>query len=433
IPTSIELGDNTVNSLTQKYNELMLEKKRYLETSTEKNPIVSNINEQLRSIRDNISQGLNNLESSQKISIDALTEQDRRINSRLYSAPKQERELRTIQRQQQIKEALFLYLLQKREEIAITLGVAEPNAKIIDQPISTFNPVSPKKSVYYLAAILFGLLIPFSFIYIKDFLDTKVGGREDIEKLLNIPILGDIPKVEGKNFLITENDHSSMAEAFRILRTNLGFITTHNESSKVIFITSTIAHEGKSFVSSNLAVSLALAGKKTLLIGMDIRAPRIKNYLNIRGEKGITNYIVESKISLNDIILDVPKIKNLNLISSGDIAPNPAELLMNSKVKELFDKVKKDYDYIIVDTAASSIVTDTILLRNFADVFIFVIRANFLDKRQLNFIKAIYKENKLPNLALLINGVDNKRTYQYGYGYGFEYEKNKVKWWQFYK
>jgi capsular exopolysaccharide synthesis family protein len=429
----LDIGDNNVLAFQQQYNELMIEKNRLLKTSTEKNPTVVNISEQLNSIKANFNNSLNSIESAQKISLNALNQQDKRINSRLYSAPKQERQLRTISRQQQIKEALFLYLLQKREEIAITLGVSEPNAKIIDQAVSSTSPISPNKKVSYLAAFFIGLLIPFGIIYIKDFLDTKIKSREEIEKLLNIPILGDIPKlVTKKRFLITENDHSSIAEAFRILRTNLSFLLTNtNDKGKTIFITSTIASEGKSLVSSNLAAALAFAGKKTLLIGMDIRAPKIKEYIGIKGNIGVTNYIIDTNLSINEITLKVPKVKNLNLISSGSIPPNPAELLMNPRVKELFDSIKMEYEYIIVDTAASSIITDTMLLKDFADAFIYVIRANYLDKRQLGYLKSVYENKRFPNMALLVNAVDHKKGYGYGYGYGSEFEATKNKsWWK---
>lgn len=438
IPVDVGVSDDNVSTSVQQYNQLMMEKQRLLKTSTEKNPIVVNINEQLKTLDSNIKQGLNNIESSQKISLEALNRQDLRINSRLYSAPRQEREYRDIQRQQQIKESLYLYLLQKREETAITLGVADPNAKIIDSSKGDEDPVSPKKLIILIVAMAIGFLTPLGVIYISELLDTKIHTREDVEKALNIPIIGDIPKLgigTKANYLIKKNDYSSIAEAFRILRTNLNFILPNkNEGNgKVIFVTSTIAHEGKSLISSNLANTFAHAGKKTLLLGMDIRAPKIKSYLGIRGKYGVTNYIINSDLKASDVIMEVPDISNLFLISSGDIAPNPAELLMNPRVEELFNYAKSNFDYIIVDTAAYSMVTDTLLLSNFSDAFIYVIRANFLDKRMLKYIKFLYKEKRLPNLALLINGVDHKKSYGYGYGYGYgtDFEKSKRKtWWK---
>lgn len=432
IPVNVGISNSNLETNFQQYNSLMMEKKRLLENSTDKNPIVVNINEQLKQIKGNIDQGLDNVESSYKISLDALNEQDARINSRLYSAPKQEREIRDVQRQQQIKETLYLYLLQKREETAITLGVVDPNAKIIDPAESSRNPVSPNKSIFYFGALFIGLLLPFVTIYILDLLDTKVKNRENVENLLNIPILGDIPKLStSKPYLITKEDNSSVAEAFRIVRTNLSFLLTKaDEKGKVIMITSTVAHEGKSFIASNISASLGHAGKNTLLIGMDIRAPKLKQYLGIKGNIGVTNYIIDPNLTLKDIVLKVPKGGNISLISSGSIAPNPSELLMSPRIKELFDEAKEIYDYIIVDTAASSLITDTMLLRNYADAFIYVIRAGVLDKRQLKYVSSIYKNNRFKNLALLINSVDIKKA-GYGYGYGYNNDKSKKRsWWK---
>lgn len=434
IPVNVGAANNNLSTSVQRYNELMMEKKRLMKNSTEKNPIIVNINEQLNSLDKNIKQGLNNIESSQRISLDALNKQGARINSRLYSAPKQEREIRDIARQQGIKEALYLYLLQKREETAITLGVIDPNAIIIDGGESNPNRVAPKKVMSFLVAILMGLLIPFIIIYLSDLLDTKIHTREEIEGVLNIPIIADIPKLEKKGrYLITKNDNSGIAESFRILRTNLNFVLNSEIKGKTIFVTSTIAHEGKSLVSSNLAASLAHAGKKTLLLGMDIRAPKIESYLHVRGEFGVTNYIVNPILTLKDIVVKATNVENLDIISSGDIAPNPSELLMNPRVKELFETIKEHYDYIIVDTAAFSMVTDTTILSNFADTFIYVIRANFLDKRFLGYIKSLYNDKRLPKLTLLINEIDHKKSYGYGYGYGYgtNFEKSNKKWWKF--
>ncbi len=439
IPFDLGTQDDGLSSSVQQYNTLMREKKRFLKTSTEKNPIVVNINEQLQALDNTIKQGLDNMESTQRISLDALTTQGNRINSKLYAAPKQERQVRDIQRQQQIKEALYLYLLQKREETAITLGVSDPNAEIIDYAESKANPIAPNKKVLLFIGAILGLIVPFVSIYAADLLDSKVHTKEDVEKVLNIPIIGDIPKFKSKTkYLIKKDDYSSVAEAFRILRTNLSFVTTNSDDTngKTIFVTSTIAHEGKSFITSNLASALAHAGKKTLILGMDIRAPRIKHYLGVRGKKGITNYIIDQEITPEQITTEVPSVENLYIMSSGDIAPNPAELLMNVRVKELFEYAKKNYDYVIVDTAAYSMVTDTLILSKYADVVIYTIRANFLDKRALRYIKSLYHEKRLPNLALLVNDIDHKKSNRYGYGYGYGYgskfDNSKDKpWWKF--
>lgn len=418
----INVGNGNISNLTNQYNQLVMERKRLLKNSTEKNPIIENIDDQLKDLNSNIKQGLDNLESSQKIALQGLSQQGALIRSRLYSAPKKERKVRDIQRQQQIKEQLYLYLLQKREETAITLGVADPKAKIIDMAESSMKAVAPKKKILYIMFAFLGLLLPAGFIYISDLLDAKIHTREDVEKVLNIPIIGDIPKLENskERYLIKKEDYSSVAEAFRILRTNLNFILPQkgDSKSKVIFITSTIAHEGKSLVSSNLATALAYAGKKTLLMGMDIRAPKIESYLGARSKVGITNYIASPDIKPSDITV-ASNIENLNIISSGDLAPNPSELLMDDRVGDLFDHSRENYEYIIVDTAAFSMVTDTLILSKYADAFIYVIRTNFLDKRMLKYVNDLYRDERLPNIALLINGVDHKKSYGYGYGYGY--------------
>jgi len=432
---NVGISDPNVSNSVDKYNELLLTKKKLLKNSTEKNPIVANLNDQIKSLENNINRGLTNVESSQKIALDNFNKQFDITRSRIYSAPKQERQIRDVMRKQQTKEALYLYLLQKREETAITLGVADPNATVIDEANSLPYKVGPKKKKEYLFALFAGLFIPFIILYLREILDTKIHSREDIEKVLNIPIIGDIPKLETKGrYLIKKDDYSSIAEAFRILRTNMSFIlpSSSNDTGKVIFITSTIAHEGKSLVATNLATALSHAGKKTLLIGLDIRAPKIEPYIGVKGKIGVTNYIINSDIVPEDIIITAPQNENLDIITSGDIAPNPAELLMNERVSDLIDYAKENYENIIVDTAAFSMVTDTLLLSKLADAFIYVIRANYLDKRMLRYVSFLHKEKRLPNMALLLNGLDHKKSYGYGYGYGYgtTFDNSKRPWWK---
>jgi capsular exopolysaccharide synthesis family protein len=252
-------------------------------------------------------------------------------------------------------------------------------------------------------------------------LDNKIHNRKDIENLTNIPYLGDIPYSESKDkIIVNKGARTSAAEAFRLLRTNLNFILSDkdkNIKAKTIFVTSTISGEGKSFVSINLAATLALAGKKVLLIGIDLRAPKITNYLEIPDRKGLTNYIMGDTISLDKIKFNIPEIENVDFISSGLIPPNPSELLLNPKVKKLFETVKKEYDYVIADTAPVSLVTDTLLMSDLADTFLYVTRANHLDRKMLIVPNTLYKEKKLPNMAIVLNGTDSKRGYGYGYGY----------------
>lgn len=436
---NIGIADPGVSSNVEKLNEMILEKKSRLEAgATEKNPIIINLQEQINTLQNTVKQGLNQVENSQQIALENYNNQYNIATSRIYGASSQERQIRDVTRQQQIKEQLFLYLLQKREETAITLGVADPNAIVIDKAETLPNPAGPKKKIAYLVAILVGLIIPFAIIYIRDLLDSKIHTREDVEKVVNIPIIGDIPKLEnGTRYALKKEDYSAIAEAFRILRTNLSFILpkTKDNRGKVVFVTSTVAHEGKSLVASNLATSLAHANKKTIILGMDIRAPKLEPYLGSRGKLGLTNYIINADYEPEDVIVPSKTTENLDIVSSGDIAPNPAELLMNERVGKLIDYAKENYEYVIVDTAAFSMVTDTLLLSKFADAFIYVIRANFLDKRMLKYINFLHKERRLSNMALLLNGVDHKKSYGYGYGYGYGYASKKSgdnkPWWKF--
>jgi capsular exopolysaccharide synthesis family protein len=290
-------------------------------------------------------------------------------------------------------------------------------------------PISPKKGIIYFAALLIGLLAPASVIYIRDVLDTKVHDEKDLKKL-DIPYIGDVPLTKSENDLfIDDGDNSNIAEAFRYVRTSINFMLDSKEKGKTIFVTSTQSGEGKTFTSINLATSFALSGKKTLLIGMDLRASKITQTLDLEEILGVTNFIKNEDLTLDGITETFTKLETLHIINSGDTPPNPVELLMNKRVKVLFDEVKEIYDYIVVDTAPVGMVTDAIQISNYSDLTIYVVKANYLDKRMLHIPDKLNKDNKLPNMALLINGSDHsKGTYGYGYGYGVE-TKKKYKFW----
>lgn len=433
IPANLGLSDPSLALQITDYNKLVQERSRLLKSSSEKNPVVENLDNQLLALKASIRESLINLKAALQIRVRELSKKENEINSRISSVPKYEREYRIIQRQQQIKEALYLYLLQKREETNIALAVTVANAKVIDPAYSDGEPVSPKQQIIYLAAFVIGLIIPVLVFYVSDMMDTRVHGKKDIDKL-KLPYLGDIPLSDSKDRLVVSgNNNSSVAEAFRLLRTNVDFMIGGDKAgSKTVFVTSTIGKEGKSFVALNLAVSLAISGKKTLLVGMDLRAPKILKYLNTADKKGLTDFIMSGNGQLADYIFRAAELGNLDILPSGSIPPNPAELLMNSGIKDLFAALKQQYDYIIVDTAPVGMVTDTLLLNAYADAFVYVVRANYLDKRLLNIAETSYKEKRLSNMAILINGSDHSKGYGYGYGYGgYGYGNEKpAKWWQ---
>lgn len=432
IPSNLGLQDVSIAATIAEYNKMVQERNRILKNAGEKNPLVENMDAQLLGLKASLKESLLNLKTSLSIRIKELNRQEGGINSKIASVPKYEREFRIIQRQQQIKEALYLYLLQKREETNIALAVTVSNAKIIDAAHSDGNMVAPKRKVIYLLSLLAGIVFPIVFFYIADLLDTRVHGKKDIDKL-KLPFLGDIPLSDSKNkIVVSRNDNSGIAEAFRLLRTNVDFMLGPGVTSgKTIFVTSTIGKEGKSFVGLNLAASLAISGKRTLLVGMDLRAPKILQYLNLEDKKGLTDLIMSGDKNMADYIFRSKELEGLDILPSGSIPPNPAELLMSLGIKEMFDLLKQQYDYIVVDTAPVGMVTDTLLLNTYADAFVYVVRANYLDKRLLSIAETAYKEKRLSNMAVLINGSDHSKGYGYGYGYGgYGYSADKPrKWW----
>lgn len=431
IPANMSFSDNSINELTKKHNDLVIQRDRILKSSSEINPVVINLNAQISSLKQSLISSLENSKSSSQIKLDALNKQNSRITSQIYSAPKKERQFRDLQRQQSIKESLYLYLLEKREESAITNGVTSPNAIIIDSAYAKHQPIWPKKEILYLAALVFSLLMPIIIIYFYNLMDTKIKDKNDLTKILSIPYIGDIPKGKASNPVINKIDYSPKAEAFRILRSNIDFMLNSNKnSSNTIFITSTTSQEGKSHTSINLACSLSYSEKKVLLIETDIRVPKILKYLNIKnsGKKGLSDYISDPELQSNDIIIKQENNKYLDIIPSGTIPPNPAELLMNKRVSLLFSEMKKQYDYIIVDTAAVGIVTDTLLISNNADMFIYVVSANNIVAKELQTAQTLYDEGRLKNMTVLLNGVVQNKGYGYGYGGN---PKAKKKWYQF--
>ena len=426
LPGNIGLSEPSIVNMIGEYNYLVLRRNRVLKSSTLKNPLITSIDSQLYVLKNNLKGSLNSLKSSAQIQLDALVLKKGQISSKIASVPKQEKEFKEIVRQQETKNALYLFLLQKREESIISNAVNINKAKIINEAYSDSQKISPKGMTNYLGAIILGLLIPFLIIYIKDILDTKVHDERDVKKL-KTPFIGDVPlSLSEKNTYVKDGDASKVAEAFRYVRTNINFMLDSKVNGKIIFITSTLAKEGKTFIAINLARSLAISAKKTVLLGMDLRAPKISKYLGLKNKPGITNFIMNNDLQVKDIIDKNTKLEKLDIINSGDIPPNPVELLMSKRVMEIFEELKKNYEYIIVDTAPVGMVTDAIQISKYSDLVIYVIKASFLDKRMLNIPEKLYKEDKLPNMAILINGSDHsKGAYGYGYGYGYGNKREK--------
>ena len=434
LPTSLGFEYSSITNGINNFNELILLRDKASLNAGPKNPILMQLESQIASAKSNLLSSLSPILKSLDIQLKDLNNEANIVLSRVKSIPATERGFIDIAREQEIIASLYQYLLKKKEETEISLAVTVPNAKIIDVAYGSKIPIEPNRQIIYLTALFIGLLLPFGFVFIRNFLDNKVYSKDDISKIISVPFLGSVPSSnETETIVVKSNDRTSTSEAFRLIRANLNFIIPKiNKVSKTIFVTSTTSGEGKSFISINTAAALALSGNKVLLMGMDLRAPKINKYLNAPKKKGITNYISDSKLIFDELKFKIPNIESLDIISSGVIPPNPSELLTTNRVEVLFLELKQKYDYIVVDTAPVNLVSDTLLIAKYADMFMYVVRANYSDKRSLVVPQELYKENKLPNIAIVLNDLDRRRDgysgYDYdGYGYGYGYGATEVK------
>ncbi len=416
ILTTMTADANASPSLISEYNTLLLQRERLAPSAGPENREMKILDSQISSLKQNVIANLERLKNTLEIKKRDLLVQRNRVSGKISEVPTQEREYKGILRQQNIKESLYLYLLQKREETAIALASTAPNAKIIDSALTSNSPISPRTSIVYLGALLLGLFIPFGVIYLEDLLDTKIHTQADLAGL-SVPYLGDIPRSFESDKIITMFGRTSTAEALRILRTNLEFLLNQvpENIAKTIFVTSTIPREGKTFVTINLGATIALSGKRVLLLAMDIRSPKFDEYMDIP-QKGFTNYLSTPNANIHDYIVQHETLKDLYILPAGVVPPNPAELLMDPRVEAMILQLQNEFDYLIVDTAPVSLVTDTQIIAKFAHCFVYVARANHLDKQLLSIPERLYRENKLPNMAMLLNDTDLKKGYGYGYG-----------------
>ena len=419
LPSNIGLQDVNLAAAINRYNDVLVERKRLLRTSTENNPTIINLDTSISAMKENVQVSLDRVLRGLFITKADLDREANRYSRRISEAPGQEREFVSIARQQEIKAGLYLMLLQKREENAITLAATANNAKIIDDAIADEAPVSPKGKMIYLIALVLGVGIPVGVIYLLELTKFKIEGRSDVEKLTNVPIVGDIPLTDEKQGAIAvfENQNNLMSETFRNIRTNLQFMLENDK--KVILVTSTVSGEGKSFISANLAISLSLLGKKVVIVGLDIRKPGLNKVFNIpRKEVGITQYLANPEKNLMDLVQLSDVSKNLYILPGGTVPPNPTELLARDGLDKAIETLKKNFDYVILDTAPVGMVTDTLLIGRVADLSVYVCRADYTHKNEYTLINELAENNKLPNLCTVINGLDLKRR-KYGYYYGY--------------
>lgn len=422
LPSNVGLQDVALVATIERYNEMLVERKRLLRTSTENNPTIINLDTSIRAMKLNVQATLDGTLQGMLITKADLDREASRFSRRISDAPGQERQFVSIARQQEIKAGLYLMLLQKREENAITLAATANNAKIIDEAIADDIPVSPKRRMIYLIALLLGVGIPVGIIYLIGLTKFKLEGRADVEKLTTVPIVGDIPLTDEKNekdgsIAVFENQNNLMSETFRNIRTNLQFMLQNDK--KVILVTSTVSGEGKSFISANLAISLSLLGKKVVIVGLDIRKPGLNRVFRLSTkEKGITLYLANPETDLMSLVQPSDINQNLYILPGGTVPPNPTELLARDGLDKAIEILKKNFDYVILDTAPVGMVTDTLLIGRVADLSVYVCRADYTHKVEYTLINELAEEKKLPNLCTVINGVDLKRR-KYGYYYGY--------------
>lgn len=420
IPANIGLTDNALATVIGQYNEMLTERKRLLRTSSESNPAVVNLDASIQATRKNVQTSVSSVLKGLEITRHDLESQTRKFEGKISNAPTQEKELLSITRQQEIKASLYLMLLQKREENAITLAATANNGRMIEEPLPG-GPVAPNGKMFYIIALFLGLGLPITTIYLRNLLRFKIESRVDVEKITDIPVVGDIPltNTEGHPIVIQENRNGLMDEVFRSVRTNIQYML--EEGQKVILFTSTTSGEGKSFNAGNLACSFAFMGKKVVIVGLDIRKPGLNKVFHLsHKEAGISQYLANSEhTNLLDLCQKSNISENLYILPGGTIPPNPTELVARKTLDVAINTLKQNFDYVILDTAPIGMVTDTQLISRVADLSVYVCRANYTHKSDYALINDLKRENKLPNLCTLINGIDmNQRKNGYYYGYG---------------
>ena len=422
IPSNTGIGDQNIEGQISLYNAAKLKRDRLIDDSSERNPVVEELNNSLRAMKQNIIRAVDNMIVSLKVKRDDAQSREERAQQRVTSIPSKERRMLSIERQQKIKEALYLFLLNRREENALSQAMADNNARVIDSADGSDAPIAPQRNRILLLGLLVGLAVPAVACLAIMFMDTRVRNRKDIEGAVNVPFLGEIPldrnvqKQKNAKAVVSEHGDDMVSESFRILRTNLTFMARKDKGVQVITFTSFNEGAGKTFISRNLAMSLSYAKKRVVLVDLDIRKATLSHHFHTHSA-GVTNYLADPAVTVDDIVRTQERF---DIIGAGMSAPNPAELLMDRRLDELMAELRKRYDYVIADNVPVGIIADAAIANRVADMTVFVVRAGKLDRRQLPDLEKLYQDRKLNNMALVLNGVDPKRPgYGYGYGYGY--------------
>lgn len=434
MPSNLGLNPSLEQSISQ-YNQLLITRNKTLRQATNENPAVIEMNREIASLKEVIRDNINEQKATVQKGISQLQNQISTSNTVIEKVPGQSKVYRGIERQQNLKEQLFLFLLQKREENAINLSVDVPKAKIVNPAFTEDLPVSPKKDIIFAGALFLGLLLPFAVFYISFTLDDKIYTRDDIKERSGLGVLVDIPSLkDNENHLVQKNDFSELAEAFRVLVSNLKFILPIKDSAKVIMVTSSVKGEGKTLVSVNLALTLANKNGRALLIGSDIRNPQIQRYDNEPTKrKGLTEYLYDDSVDVEELIHTSTTNPACDVIYAGTIPPNPQELLSNGRYQKLIEQMSSQYAYIIIDSAPLMLVSDTLSIADTADATLYVVRSGESRNILINFANDLVKDSKLNNVSFVINDVSKRAGgygYNYSYGYGYSQTNDKKSWWK---
>jgi tyrosine-protein kinase Etk/Wzc len=444
LPAGTGVESSDLNDLIVEYNNLLLDRKRLSRTASENNRAMIDLNEQIKALFKTVQSSVNNEKRNLLISEQDLRQKESQNAGRIKSIPRQEREYTKISRQQGVQSQIYLYLLQKKEENALSMTTVIPKAKVIDQPSSSGVPVSPKQNLVLIIAFVLGLFLPVAGLYIRELFRYQIENKEELEKISDVPILGEIPKSEEtSNVVIHEHSTDGFTEMFRLLRTNLMFVLNTSDK-KVINVVSSIGGEGKTFMTINLAMSLALLHKKVLIVGLDMRKPKMGGYIGLDNKAGLSLYL-SGYLDRSKLIQPSGIHPNLFAITSGPIPPNPNELLTEPTLDELIAEFREQFDYIVIDTAPAGAVSDCFLLNRFADINLYVVRADYTPIKNISDANDIFKKQRLNNMYFILNAEDMSKSsytyrygyrkkYSYGYGYGYGYygsehhkEKNKIK------
>lgn len=425
IPSNVGLSDASATSLINEYNKIALQRNQLLHSASENSPTVTPLTAQLDDLNSSIKRAMTQARAGLKIQRNSIAAQAGKYEGQINNTPEQERMLTQIGRQQEVKSGLYLMLLQKREENSISLAATADKGKLIDTPVFA-GKVTPKNSIIMLIALILGLAIPAGILFLLEFFRYKIEGHNDVEKLTNLPIIADVAIASERaktkaDIVVHENKNNLMEEIFRSLRTNLQFLLKQHD--KVIMFTSTTSGEGKTFIASNVAISFALLGKKVILVGLDVRKPRLAELFEIDDHHhGITNLLVKDEVNWSDVkeqIIPSGINDKLDFLMAGPVPPNPGELVTRESLDQTMEQLKEHYDYILIDTAPVGLVTDTLALGRISNATVYVCRADFTQKASFGLINSLSMEKKLPNMSIVLNGVDlSKKKYGYYYGYG---------------